>query len=547
MAVFLSPVGGAAAQFFTNNGIILSGGKLYTYAAGTTTPATTYTSSSGSTAHTNPIILNSAGRIATSEVWLTDNASYKFLLKDSDDVLIATYDNISGIGNTADLLAYEAAIAASSGSSLVGFIQSGAGAVATTVQAKLRQTVSVIDFGAVGNGITDDTTAIQNAINNASLGCDIVFPAAPSGYLISSTITLNRDVRLVFQGARAVTSTVLPGSYLLKKSTMTTAGVSITYNGATWSGGGVVGQSGNTNDGIVLLANNVILDQVCAISCGNDGIRIGSDTSGTNSNIFKIIMPVCSFNGRHGIYINDNNPGTGPDANAGTIITPFCQSNTGDGINIAAAWFNTIIGPLCEVNSTGIRLQNGSVSNTIIGGDSEANVVSDIIIDAGAQSNCFFGTFIGSGSPGITDNGSASIILGQYVNKLGAVKAVPVVGKSVEINAAGNSIYLDYVSDAVGAKEWKTGDGVVAAGTFSIYDVTDSRHSLGVTSDGVSTYGYVRPGTPAGAVQTASGLTAGTGAPSNTDGQNGDFYFRSDGGASTSIYMKRAGAWVGIV
>jgi hypothetical protein len=97
MAVFLSPVGGAAAQFFTNSGIPLSGGKLYTYAAGTTTPAVTYTSSSGATAHTNPIILNSAGRVATGEIWL--NASpYKFLLKDSNDVLIATYDNISGIG-----------------------------------------------------------------------------------------------------------------------------------------------------------------------------------------------------------------------------------------------------------------------------------------------------------------------------------------------------------------------------------------------------------------------------------------------------------------
>ena len=181
-------------------------------------------------------------------------------------------------------------ITGATGAANVGYTPAGTSAVATTVQTKLRQSVSVVDFGAIGNGTTDDTTAIQTAINNASLGCDIVFPAAPNGYLISSTITLNRNVRLVFQGARAVTATgpVLPGSYLLKKSTMTTAGVSITYNGATWSGGGVVGQSGNTNDGIVILANNVILDQVCAISCGNDGIRIGSDTSGTNSNIFKI-------------------------------------------------------------------------------------------------------------------------------------------------------------------------------------------------------------------------------------------------------------------
>ena len=97
MAVFLSPVGGAAAQFFTNNGIILSGGKLYTYAAGTTTPQTTYTSSSGNTNHTNPIILDSAGRIPGGEIWLSA-PPYKFVLNTSADVLIATYDNVLGIG-----------------------------------------------------------------------------------------------------------------------------------------------------------------------------------------------------------------------------------------------------------------------------------------------------------------------------------------------------------------------------------------------------------------------------------------------------------------
>jgi hypothetical protein len=97
MAVFLSPVGGAAAQFFTNNGVILSGGKLYSYAAGTTTPKTTFTSSFGNTNHTNPIILDSAGRVPGGEIWLSASP-YKFVLNTSTDVLIATYDNISGIG-----------------------------------------------------------------------------------------------------------------------------------------------------------------------------------------------------------------------------------------------------------------------------------------------------------------------------------------------------------------------------------------------------------------------------------------------------------------
>lgn len=57
----------------------------------------------------------------------------------------------------------------------------------------------------------------------------------------------------------------------------------------------------------------------------------------------------------------------------------------------------------------------------------------------------------------------------------------------------------------------------------------------------------VYPGTDAGVLQTAAGLMGGTGAPNNANGADGDFYFRSDGGAGTSIYHRRAGAWVGIV
>jgi len=97
MAVFLSPIGGAGWQFFNNDGTVLSGGKLYTYAAGTTTPKATYTTSAGNIAHSNPIILNSAGRVPGGEIWLLVS-TYKFVLNTSTDVLIATYDNISGIG-----------------------------------------------------------------------------------------------------------------------------------------------------------------------------------------------------------------------------------------------------------------------------------------------------------------------------------------------------------------------------------------------------------------------------------------------------------------
>jgi len=98
MAVFLSPIGGAGWQFFNNDGTVLAGGKIYTYSAGTTTPAATYTTIAGSIAHTNPIILDSSGRVPSGEIWLTGTTQYKFVLHTSSNVLIATYDNIWGIG-----------------------------------------------------------------------------------------------------------------------------------------------------------------------------------------------------------------------------------------------------------------------------------------------------------------------------------------------------------------------------------------------------------------------------------------------------------------
>ena len=96
MTVSLSILAGAAAQFFDNNGVILSGGKLYTYTAGTTTPLATYTSENGATAHTNPIVLDSAGRVPGGQIWLTNGANYKFTLETATSVLLGTYDNVLG-------------------------------------------------------------------------------------------------------------------------------------------------------------------------------------------------------------------------------------------------------------------------------------------------------------------------------------------------------------------------------------------------------------------------------------------------------------------
>ena len=244
MAVNLSPIWGAGAQLLDNSGNVLSGGKIYTYAAGTTTQVATYTSNTGATANSNPIVLNSAGRVPY-EIWLTDGQNYKFVLKDSNDVLIGTWDNLSGINS--NFVAYtnqqeiqtatagqtvfnlttmqyltgtnslsvfvdgvnqygpgaqyaftetdSTTVTFASGlhvgaevkftstqlqnagavdASQVSYTYPDINAVTQNVEEKLAQYVSVKDFGAVGDGVTDDTDAIVNALNASDA---VYFPA----------------------------------------------------------------------------------------------------------------------------------------------------------------------------------------------------------------------------------------------------------------------------------------------------------------------------------------------------------------------------------
>lgn len=82
-------------KFINDNGTPLVGGKLYSYAAGTTTPLATYTDETEGSFNTNPIILDANG---SAQVWI-GAASYKFVLKDPLDVVLKTVDNVAWINN----------------------------------------------------------------------------------------------------------------------------------------------------------------------------------------------------------------------------------------------------------------------------------------------------------------------------------------------------------------------------------------------------------------------------------------------------------------
>lgn len=78
MAVLYTP---HFVQFFNEDGTPLNGGKLYTYAAGTTAPKATYTTAAGNIENANPVVLDGEGRAV-----IFISGSYKFLLTDADDV-----------------------------------------------------------------------------------------------------------------------------------------------------------------------------------------------------------------------------------------------------------------------------------------------------------------------------------------------------------------------------------------------------------------------------------------------------------------------------
>ena len=117
MAVFLSPIGNGS-QFFSGGGLPLSGGFLYTYAAGSTTPAATYTTNSGLVANANPITLAADGR-PPQQVWLTGGQSYKFVLTDSTGAQLVSYDNLYGIA-IANPLVGTATVTSINGGQLAG-------------------------------------------------------------------------------------------------------------------------------------------------------------------------------------------------------------------------------------------------------------------------------------------------------------------------------------------------------------------------------------------------------------------------------------------
>jgi hypothetical protein len=244
----------AKAQFIDAAGIPLAGGFVYTYAAGTTTPQATYTDSTGATANTNPIILDSRGE---ANIWL-GSATYKFRLCNSSNTEIWTVDNISApTSGLSPVLSGNVVIDSNTSGTALTITQTGTGLALKVEDQSSDLTPFVVDStGRVGIGTlspltsldvndgtiqlsssgTSRTTLSANASNSTltSVGARDLILAANSTNLIYGTSsgyvgiknaspTVELDVTGAFKTSGAIT-----GDTTIASGTTLTAGSSLT-------------------------------------------------------------------------------------------------------------------------------------------------------------------------------------------------------------------------------------------------------------------------------------------------------------------------------
>ena len=341
------------------------------------------------------------------------------------------------------------------------------GAVQTNVEAKLAQTVSVNDFGAVGDGVTDDTAAIQAAIDASEV---VEFPKAT--YAITSTITIPSDRLLLGKTAIIKRKTGSIAFDMFQNSDQVGGNANIKVrdlfiNGNAVADGfspvnpadrfsgisfiNVTGNSEITGCTVVETINNETGAGIYVYDCSDVLVQnnIGYDNDRTfiyyrNGARNKFIRNICYDNAGSGISgkdcesaefegnqtYNNGSAGNFSGLNASClrarVIGNLSYSNTGAGIAIgetssADGSDAKVIGNICRLNTLeGIYIEN-SARVSVIGNQVHDNVRNNIRVRTQAIYCTIMGNTVnggsGVGASGITlDGGIGHKVIGNTVS-----------------------------------------------------------------------------------------------------------------------------------
>ncbi|MBP8110990.1 MAG: right-handed parallel beta-helix repeat-containing protein [Agitococcus sp.] len=341
--------------FITGTNRPLAGGLMYTYKAGTTDPATTYSDDAGTT-NTNPIVLDSDGQC---DLFLDDAVSYRIILKNSAGVTQFDKDRIASLGST-QVQSFNsiAALRLRSGTTIanaaktLGYYSAGdgggnsfywdststatdnAGTVIkpTAVSGAGRwlavdtSYINVKQFGAVGDGVADDTTPIQAAVDSigAAGGGTLSFPSGV--YKTTSKVILPSNITIVGSGKILTTSTIAIEA--IAKVNVRIVGMEIEGPGASVVP--VVPEDGGINLGNVTSTNGCtdVLISGCVVHGFYTGIscRYGSGARVVDNEIYNFNLYGLMLSRNDGFFCSRNEI---HDSVVATGTNAYCISATG--------------------------------------------------------------------------------------------------------------------------------------------------------------------------------------------------------------------------
>ena len=534
MAVVLAPIG-VGFQFFGGNTPAsaanqpLVGGLLNVYAAGTTTPVTTYTSSSGLIANTNPIVLDASGRVPF-EIWWTAGSSYKFVLQDSAGNTIpnGTWDNVPGINDLFPI---------SAGS--VTFTPPVTGGVATTVAGKLGQYVSLKDFGCVLDGVTDDTAALTTALNS---GLPLFHPGGIA--LISSGINVTPGVKVCLYGIKGQSVIKAAATFngaLYNGMIQVTSATNFQITGINFNRNAQSAQTGPPNyDACLLLftCSNFLVQNCNFTNAFAFGLIIGGgQTFWVDQCYFQQAYPSTWQN--EGIYITDDSR-ISQDGH----VTKNILIGTGMDLKV---W-------RCEVSGNDVSGWNfgaGITTEQDSGNNAYYRIIGNVVHDGGtaidhdatypaAIENWAFSSVIANnviyniGSSGIGSGGELCTITGNYIDHCGMSGAIGVYGASI-VSRYGSATYNGNGTTIIGNTLVDTN---VSATTTYFY--ADENSSISRVLLGPNTYS----GTPTLGMENVLGDRCNHTGPS-LDGSLATTVGLLANGASTSYALTVTGAAFG--
>ena len=177
---------------------------------------------------------------------------------------------------------------------------------------KMSEPFSAYAFGAVGDGVVDDTAALQAWHDALPTNGGYLF-LPPGQYLISATLNFTKRVIIFGSGSKddhMATSTCA----IVKKSSLNGTGIILSGRFSVLRNLDVIGQAGNGGDGIQMKSRSITLEYVSVMQCGGNGIRIGHSDS-TNCNIWYLNHVACRANSGDGLYIHSDDASVTMNAN----------------------------------------------------------------------------------------------------------------------------------------------------------------------------------------------------------------------------------------